>query len=381
MNTVSNTKASKLARWAVGILTAALLGVGGAPFASAEVCGTNTWTLWAGQTNDVGIVTVENDQDNLYVTYTLTLDNLPDDGLGNIGDGQIDAEFGTLHLWVGEDLADLPRTPAPPNGPNAGEPGAPIQGQFPYKSGEGLPSATGETTYTFTIPLASIIIGYDPEGACPSLPLYVVAHAEVNYRDESGFLTGGGDTAYGGDHEVNVNEPGRWWYYGQYTVCCDGGNPQLCYAETAFGKGNHVFTTHRKSNPEGLPSLNLTKNRWGWADYLTEQHMTYDIWAGAGLNKTANGDWVGTLTVEWDGSQATFTYDLTSSSMYLEEVHIYAGDMAPATIAPGQYGYPTEGYDVGGVVTFTYTVPVADVDGDGGIWLIAHAAVSNGYCE
>jgi hypothetical protein len=69
------------------------------------------------------------------------------------------------------------------------------------------------------------------------------------------------------------------------------------------------------------------------------------------------------------------------SSFVLEEVHIYAGDAEPYTIAPGQYGYPSEGYDTGGVSSFTYTVPVSDDDGDGNVWLVAHAAISSGSCD
>ena len=61
--------------------------------------------------------------------------------------------------------------------------------------------------------------------------------------------------------------PARWYYYAEYTVaCCDTPPPPptVKYG-TAFAKGGYVFVTEKKANPENLPSLNLIRNRWGWA--------------------------------------------------------------------------------------------------------------------
>lgn len=176
------------------------------------------------------------------------------------------------------------------------------------------------------------------------------------------------ETAWGGD------QPGsgpRWWFYSAYNLCCDTNNPpQIGECKTAFAKGSYVFTTDPKSNPEKLSSLNLIKNRWGWAINLTSPvtESTYQIWKGAGLNNTANGVLVGTLTVTWTGSEVTVTYTLTSDLM--KELHIYASDFKPTITAPGQYGY-TQYFDPK-VGTFTATFSVNDTNGDG-IWLIAHA--------
>ena len=82
-----------------------------------------SYLLTAGQHTVVGNLTVSNDQTNLYVTYTLTAQ----------------CTFGTLHLWVGTDLANVPSTGN----------GTPIPGQFPYQF-----NASGLTTYTFTIPFS-----------------------------------------------------------------------------------------------------------------------------------------------------------------------------------------------------------------------------------
>jgi hypothetical protein len=307
--------------------------VGGAVSASIETaCGTTTWNLTAGQTIDVGSVTVSNDVTNLYVTYTLDYPG---------------ATFGTLHLWAGTDLLNLPKTSN----------GTPIPGQFPYSH-----DASAVTTYTFVVPLASLAI-QDITQACP-LNLYVVTHAEV---DTNGSEDGGGETAFGGD------QPGsgpRWWFYGIYSLCCDSEvPPQVGTCQTAFAKGGYVFTTDNKSNPEHLPSLNLIKNRWGWAINLTSPGTTtYNIWKGAGLNKTSNGTLVGTLTVNWTGSEVTVTYNVPDD--VIKELHIYASDFKPTTTAPGQYG-DTQYFDPK-VHTYTETFSVTDTNSDG-IWLIAHA--------
>lgn len=195
--------------------------------------------------------------------------------------------------------------------------------------------------------------------------LYVLAHAEV-------FINGNDETAFGGDNPVNVNDKGRWYYYARYTtVCCDSPPPPpFEKLGTAFAKGGYVFTTDRKSNPENLPSLNLTRNRWGWAINLkSEGSFSFELWNGAGLNNTAKGLLVGNVTVDLYGSQVTVTYNLFPNYS-IEEAHIYAGDLKPATIAPGQYGFTK--YFNPYVNSFSETFEVSDLDGDG-IWLIVHA--------
>lgn len=317
-----------------------------------NTCGTVSWDLFAGQYIDVGSLTVSNDADNLYVTYILDYQNPA------CPDGPVDAEFGTLHLWVGNDLTNVPTN----------KNGTPVPGQFCEADGGACLDATGLTTYTFTIPFSDLNI-VDVSQVCGT-SLYVVAHAEVKLTDCAGNVSS--ETAFGG------NTPGggpRWWFYGGYAVCCDFGPPPVPFCQTAFAKGGFVFTTERKSNPDGLPSLNLTRNRWGWAINLTATGTTtYDIWAGAGLNKTSNGVKVGTLTVNWEGPTASVTYNMTGNYC-LEEVHIYAGDYKPSTVAPGQYGHLAE-FDPN-ATSYNYDFGVADSNGDG-IWLMAHAVICNG---
>lgn len=319
---------------------------------AATTCGLTTWDLTAGQTIKVGTVQVANDAANVYVTYSLNTQAYPT------------ATFGTLHLWIGNDIALVP----------SNRQGTPVPGQFAGANGGAAYDATGLTSYTFAIPFSALSVT-DASAACGSA-LYVVTHAEVNV-DGNGDGTLDHETAFGGP------TPGagtRWWFYGQYTVCCDFGPPGDCEYDTAFAKGGYIFTTDKKSNPEKLPSLNLTKNRWGWAiNVKATGTTTYPIYAGAGLNKIANGALVGELKVTYNGSSATVDY-LLANPYVLDEVHIYAADGKPTTVAPGQYGFPTEGYEVASLWNFAYTVPVTDTDGDG-IWIIAHAVVSKGACQ
>jgi hypothetical protein len=310
-----------------------------APNANARegTCGTTTWDLTAGQHTVVGTVTVSNDLNNIYVDLQLT---------------DTSAVFGNLHVWVGNDLLSVPSTPN----------GAPIPGQFCSADGGVCADATGLTSYSFTIPFTETSWA-DATKACGA-SLYVVAHAEV---DMDGIEGGDHETAFGGN---TAGTGDRWWFYGTYTICCDFGTPDLGSCQTAYAKGGYVWTTDKKSNPEKLPSLNLTKNRWGWAINLTATGVTtYDIWAGAGLNNTKVGTKVGTLTVNWDGTTAVVTYTITVGT--LEDVHLYAGDLAPATIAPGQYGNLADPDSN----TYTFNVDLADANGTGGVWLAAHAVV------
>lgn len=325
-------------------VAAAIVALGAvSSFAQTSTCtpGPAVWKLTAGQTIEVGTVTVDNDETNLYVTYDLTYPG---------------ATFGTLHMWAGNDLANLPR--ATTGGPNP-QPGAPIPGQFPYKYTND-PNWT-LTSHTFTVPLDVLGI-QDLTNACP-LTLYVVTHAEV---DLDGDGLGDHETAFGGDQ---AGSGPRWWFYGAYCLTCDF-TPFELTCKTAFGKGGYVFVTDKKANPEKLPSLNLIRNRWGWAINVTATGITsYDIWAGAGLNNTANGVKVGTLTVNYTGSQAIVTYSLTSPNV-MGEVHVYASDFKPTTTAPGQYGNTV--YFDPKTNAYAATYPVSDTNADG-IWIIAHA--------
>jgi hypothetical protein len=85
---------------------------------------------------------------------------------------------------------------------------------------------------------------------------------------------------------------------------------------------------------------------------------------------------VGDLDVAADG---TITFQIVETDpphgWLLEETHLYVGDEAPAKSAPGRFPYKHE--ELGGVVSDTYSVDLAaaDVDGDGIIFIAAHAGL------
>lgn len=313
----------KMAGAGMGAMTLGLMGCGGgegtelvARSSGKTTCEATTWQLTAGQTTDVGTVTVSNTATELTVTYTLTYSG---------------ATFGTLHLWVGDDLADVPK-----NGQ-----GVPVPGQFPYQH-----DASGQTSYTFTVPLSELGIT-----TCEPQTLYVVTHAEVN-MDGSGTS----ETAFGGP---NAGDGPRWWFYGAYTLCCATEEPEF-RSETAYAVGTTTFI-----------ALNLTKGQWGWAIELQSPGTTtYDILAGAGNN--VGGTHVGTLTVDWDGSQASVTWALTGGTL-MSLAHLYAGDTPPTKTAPGLYGN-TYSFDPW-VSEATRTVALVDSADADGAWLVAHAEV------
>ena len=147
--------------------------------------GITEYTLWAGKTNDAGTVTVTNDDDNLYVTYNTN---------GT-------ADLGEVHVYVWDDLADIPsKRPAP--------------GHAPYTA-----ENINADSYTVTIPSSL---------ECGDV-LYISTHAALVADgagdDDSDDGTGGndGETAYAGGSNTEGGFPtgrGAWWGYVTYTVEC-----------------------------------------------------------------------------------------------------------------------------------------------------------------
>lgn len=273
-----------------------------------SACGTTVYDLLQTKSKEkLGTVTVANDAANLYVKFALTVAG---------------SKFDYLNVWAGTDPLNKPQNPYLFPNPRAN---------------------VNATEYTYVLPLSKIGI-IDITNSCPTIVFAAFARiSDGEYIDEA-------------------------LAQGRYLLCCEE-PPVVGACETAFAKGGFVFTTDAKSNPEGLPSLNLNKNRWGWAiNVTTPGETTYQIWKGAGLNDTSKGELVGTLTVIVNGSSVTVTYNLTDDLM--SELHIYVGDLVPKTIAPGQYGY-TQNFDPP-VSTHTATFSVTDTNYDG-IWLIAHA--------
>jgi hypothetical protein len=252
-----------------------------------------------------------------------------------------------IKLWVGTALATLPVDGA----------GAPRFADLPWKQ-----SYSGsEVTHEFVIPLASI--GVTPAMlSCAGTPPSIFVVGQLTTNCATGTVRG----------YTSPNSTATY-NYASYPLCCADVPPVvLTGCETAFAKGGYVFVTDAKANPESLPTLGLSKNRWGWAINLRATGTTtYPIYAGAGLNNTGAGKLVGTLTVNYTGSQVTASYAMAAGAA-MSEAHLYVGDLKPTTIAPGQFGNKA-GFATP-ATSHSVSAAVSDSNGDG-IWLIAHAVV------
>lgn len=239
-----------------------------------------------------------------------------------------------IYVWIGNDPAIVPTNIYDNVDVDA----------FPHKIAVASPGASVELSF----PLSAISLPSDP---CQQ-PLYIFTKVftDCGY----GWPTGTG---------THLNFP-----YIAYRLCgLDCTVLEGC--ETAFAKGDYVFASDARANPERLASLQLTRNRWGWAIRRASTGTTvHNIYAGAGLNDTSRGTLVGTVSIVWDGTTATATYAL-ASGVVMTEAHLYAGNTAPTTIAPGQFGniasFSTP------ASSHTFTVPLS-----GSVaWFIVHAVV------
>lgn len=169
-------------------------------------CGTPTVVqLTAGQHYNAGTVTVANDANNLYVTYTTT------------GSWRLDE----LHLFVG-DCSQIPVTST----------GNPVPGRFPYSR-----DVNNLQTYTFAIPLSSL-------GNC----FCVAAHATV--RSSSC----GSETAWGAGTRFNTTTVhghcytggGSWATY--FTACKQTCTSNVCLQQPTILFANEGGTWPNNSS-------------------------------------------------------------------------------------------------------------------------------------
>lgn len=139
-------------------------------------CDTISVMLVAGQTMNSGSVTVTNDANFIYVTYSTT-------------NGWVLTQ---THLYVG-DCALIP----------VNNPGNPIPGQFPYASAH-----NNITSYTYQIPISKI-----PVGGCGC----IAAHAVVKQLNGSGQVIQT-QTGWGQGTLINLSG-GNWGMKFDYCSC------------------------------------------------------------------------------------------------------------------------------------------------------------------
>lgn len=140
-----------------------------------------TYTLWAGQSHEAGLVTISTDGQNLNVTY----------------DTNETADLSEVHVNVYTNADSVPtKRPAP--------------GRAPYKA-----SSLNADTHTVTIPLSDL--GVSDSSLC-STTFYVIAHAALTV-DATGNTANAGETAYSGG--IKTPGKGAWFYVSEYGNFCD----------------------------------------------------------------------------------------------------------------------------------------------------------------
>jgi hypothetical protein len=146
---------------------------------TANGCPIETVPLIAGQNIDAGTVTVSNDDDFIYVTYTTANGYL----------------LQQTHLYVGNCEA------IPVN-----KKGNPVPGQFPYKTDH-----QNCTTFTYQVPIAAIGLG---NCGC------IAAHAAVVKLNANGQVIDS-QTGWGSGEIINPNG-GNWGTKFGYCTCAGG---------------------------------------------------------------------------------------------------------------------------------------------------------------
>ncbi|RIA09017.1 putative repeat protein (TIGR01451 family) [Flavobacteriaceae bacterium MAR_2010_72] len=124
--------------------------------------------------------------------------------------------------------------------------------------------------------------------------------------------------------------------------------------------------------------------RWGWTNYFaTEGSYTLPLYIGAALCDLDKGKLIGTVLVNYTGGEVTITYNV-DTYYGIRQIHVYVGcepyptKKRSTTVAPGQYPYKISTLDH----VSSYTVGPLDVSSlDNGVYVIAHALISEHLCE
>lgn len=171
-----------------------------------EPCYEETYVIYGGKTIEVGVLTVSNDEENIFVTYDLTGTNW---------------YLAETHLFVGH-VDDLPLN----------RPGNPVIGSFPFASNH-----DEEQLFTYTLSRTD----FDDCFA-------VAAHAVVEQLDENGNKISE-ETAFA---DGGTQFPGkRWgWYLAEYCVeeCEDPKEPCvgafIHFSATTYPNVSNCFTNY-----------------------------------------------------------------------------------------------------------------------------------------
>lgn len=252
--------------------------------------------LMAGQHTDAGNVCLEVSDEILYVTYTTT-------GAW---------ELTKVHLWIGADLADMPRN----------KKGNPKVGHFPYYSGD----ITGEKMYCFSIPLTDIGGNDIYNTLCDKIYL-AAAHASLRIEDGNG----GYRTETGWAAGTRIVPKGNWAMFFDFQFICQN-IPPVVECKRAFAFGDKALWDI--IGPNGNPIT----NGWGWQNTVYPgDRITRPFYMDATQNNPNNGTCVGYVYIAYSGSMIIVEF-FTTPPYAMKKTHLYVGTGELNTANPGQFG-------------------------------------------
>jgi hypothetical protein len=292
---------------------------------------------------------------DLIANRTLDVGDVSFDDVDLDNDGTADAlqvcytttggwELVSTDLWIGHSLSDMPDT----------RKGDPKPCRFPYHS-----RRISDTSWCVTIPFEGIAYQCGDSSAW-----YVAAHAVV--KKVEGKRKHRTANAWSGDTRFREKR-GHWATFTTIVIDCDRPvepPPVLTHPAFAYSPADNATCF-----------LDMGQSQWGWTNFIAEPGTyTHLLYADATMCNAANGTVVGTVTVVYDGSTATVTFE-TTGPYNMNQTAVYVG---PDEMAFDQYGNFTADpnlfpyvHTVSSVTTDTYTI----TDVSAPFFFVAHAAV------
>lgn len=292
-------------------------------------CGSTTTANLYSYGNTVlkyGTLTVANDANNVYVTYTLT-------GNWTLLPQGVDYYNG-CYLFVGSQ-AELEAKSSDNYNINSSD----FTGHFDFLGfNHYIPFATGEKTHMFTIPRSEITVD------CPM----IVAFAGI---------TNGTDHMYVSARSL-LKGSGYWFSHCMQT-CSHGSG-------TAYAFGGTLAQCFIGMTGNDKPN----SNNWGWTNKIGAGTYDWPIYAGAGQCDITKGTLVGTLHIVYEPPTATIKYNMaqgvslngTHVSVFMDPKMLPVNKKGKYITAPGQFPYTGNPITVSGL--------------SGNIWIAAHSDVS-----
>jgi len=224
-------------------------------------------------------------------------------------------ELVNARMGLGRGLEDLPRTRR----------GRVKKNELSHQSGD----ITGALEHTFTVPLCEL--GLDgADDVCDPFNAHFVAHARVRKQRNNGSYRTKGAWAKG----TKLGRRRRAGRFFTMEMTCTESEPPIAECEAAYaaGPGATCFLGADFDNDgedDGFAD-------WGWSNGPVSPGTStqWPVYAAVGGCDPSQGEQVGTLGVDYDGTTAVLSFDRTGD-VTLDEEQIYVGSDALARDADG----------------------------------------------